>query len=270
MRVKSISVNNFRNLSPAKITPDGGLNLILGDNAQGKTNLLESVCLCCLGKSPRTDKEREMINYDADFARVNIEFTSRYGSADIAVVLSKKRKKAVAVNSVPILKIGELLGYLNAVYFSPDEIRVIRMSPADRRRFLDVDLCQADRNYYYSLVKYNKILNQRNNLIKKSRDIETLKEMLFVWDAQLARECARIVAKPQLEIYADDVKCTHGATVGQMDDEAILYMRQRGLSEQQARRLQMEGFVAAIAAHCAVEPLCEELYRRIVAKLERM
>ena len=169
MRVKSISVNNFRNLSPAKITPDGGLNLILGDNAQGKTNLLESVCLCCLGKSPRTDKEREMINYDADFARVNIEFTSRYGSADIAVVLSKKRKKAVAVNSVPILKIGELLGYLNAVYFSPDEIRVIRMSPADRRRFLDVDLCQADRNYYYSLVKYNKILNQRNNLIKKKQ-----------------------------------------------------------------------------------------------------
>lgn len=81
---------------------------------------------------------------------------------------------------------------------------------------------------------------------------------------------ARIVAKPQLEIYADDVKCTHGATVGQMDDEAILYMRQRGLSEQQARRLQMEGFVAAIAAHCAVRPLCEELYRRIVAKLERM
>ena len=86
----------------------------------------------------------------------------------------------------------------------------------------------------------------------------------------MALVSSAIVAKPQLEIYADDVKCTHGATVGQMDDEAILYMRQRGLSEQQARRLQMEGFVAAIAAHCAVEPLCEELYRRIVAKLERM
>ena len=86
----------------------------------------------------------------------------------------------------------------------------------------------------------------------------------------LLSETARITTQPQLEIYADDVKCTHGATVGQMDDEAILYMRQRGLSEQQARRLQMEGFVAAIAAHCAVEPLCEELYRRIVTKLERM
>lgn len=195
MRLKSISVTNFRNLSPAKIIPSGGLNLILGDNAQGKTNLLESVCLCCLGKSPRTDKDREMINYDADFARVFTEFESRYGSADIAVVLSKKRKKAVAVNSVPILKIGELLGYLNAVYFSPDEIRVIRMSPADRRRFLDVDLCQADKSYYYALVKYNKILNQRNNLIKKSRDVNSLKEMLFVWDAQLAKECARIVSK---------------------------------------------------------------------------
>lgn len=81
---------------------------------------------------------------------------------------------------------------------------------------------------------------------------------------------ARIVAKPQLEIYADDVKCTHGATVGQMDDEAILYMRQRGLGEAQARRLQMEGFVGAIAAHCAVKPVCEALYRQIVAKLERM
>lgn len=81
---------------------------------------------------------------------------------------------------------------------------------------------------------------------------------------------ARIVTKPQLEIYADDVKCTHGATVGQMDDEAVLYMRQRGLSEQQARRLQMEGFVGAIAAHCAVEPVCEALHRQIVAKLERM
>ncbi|MFR7766153.1 MAG: DNA replication/repair protein RecF [Lachnospiraceae bacterium] len=243
MRVKSISVNNFRNLSPAKITPDGGLNLILGDNAQGKTNLLESVCLCCLGKSPRTDKEREMINYDADFARVNIEFTSRYGSADIAVVLSKKRKKAVAVNSVPILKIGELLGYLNAVYFSPDEIRVIRMSPADRRRFLDVDLCQADRNYYYSLVKYNKILNQRNNLIKKSRDIETLKEMLFVWDAQLARECARIVAKrarfcDRLKALAADAhkRLTDGkesleiSYVTQIEGENVEERKKRGAS----------------------------------------
>ena len=86
----------------------------------------------------------------------------------------------------------------------------------------------------------------------------------------LLSETARITTQPQLEIYADDVKCSHGATVGQMDSEAILYMRQRGLSEQQARRLQMEGFVAAIAAHCAVEPLCEELYRRIVTKLERM
>lgn len=81
---------------------------------------------------------------------------------------------------------------------------------------------------------------------------------------------ARIVTKPQLEIYADDVKCSHGATVGQMDDEAILYMRQRGLSEVQARRLQLEGFVGAIAAQCGVEPVCDKLYELIVGKLERM
>lgn len=83
-------------------------------------------------------------------------------------------------------------------------------------------------------------------------------------------ETARITARPQLEIYADDVKCTHGATVGQMDDEAVFYMRQRGLDEAQARRLQMEGFVGAIAAGCAVEPVCEALYGLIVRKLERM
>ena len=195
MKIKSVSVLNFRNLTEQTVRLGDGLNVFIGQNAQGKTNLLESLYLCCLGKSPRTDKNAEMINYNKDFARVSVNFFSRYGDADISVVLFGNKKKSISVNSVPVLKTGELLGYLNAVYFGPDELKVVKSSPDNRRRFLDVDLSQADKNYFYSLVNYNKILAQRNALLKTSKDVDSLSEMLFVWDTQLARDSAKIVAR---------------------------------------------------------------------------
>jgi DNA replication and repair protein RecF len=197
MRVVSLSVKNFRNLYEQNISFEKGLNVITGQNAQGKTNLMESIYLCSLGKSPRTEKHKDMINYQKDFARVCTKFMSRFGEAEISVVLFGNKKKSVSVNSVPILKTGEMLGYFNTVYFSPDEIRLIKSSPDFRRRFMDIDLSQTDKNYFYSLVAYNKILSQRNSLLKSSNNINTLKDMLFVWDTQLALECARIVSKRQ-------------------------------------------------------------------------
>lgn len=195
MKIKSVSVLNFRNLTEQTVRLGDGLNVFVGQNAQGKTNLLESLYLCCLGKSPRTDKNAEMINYAKDFARVSVNFSSRYGDADISVVVFGNKKKSISVNSVPVLKTGELLGYLNAVYFGPDELRVVKSSPDNRRRFMDVDLSQADKNYFYSLVNYNKILAQRNALLKSSKDDHSLEEMLFVWDTQLARDSAKIVTR---------------------------------------------------------------------------
>ena len=195
MQVKSVTVRNFRNLGAQKISLCGGLNVFTGLNAQGKTNFLESIVLCSIGKSPRTDRDKDMINRDGDWASVKTETAVRSGVCSVEIKLSRGEKKRVAVNGMPIARIGELMGRLNVIYFSPQEIRVIREGPDSRRRFMDIDLCQTDKNYFYTLARYNKILSQRNNLIKTQAKNADIKEMLSVWDAQLAEEGARLYLK---------------------------------------------------------------------------
>ncbi|MDD4832962.1 MAG: DNA replication/repair protein RecF, partial [Clostridia bacterium] len=194
VKIKSVSVKNFRNLAEQKTMLADGLNVFVGNNAQGKTNLLESVYLCCLGKSPRTDKDKDMICWGEDNAKANVDFVSKYGERNISIELTRD-KKSVFLNDTSLNKIGDLLGNLNCVFFSPDEIRVITQSPAERRRFLDIDLCQTDKTYFRSLVRFNRILTQRNNLIKNSATIKELSETLAGWDDQLAKEGARITIK---------------------------------------------------------------------------
>lgn len=195
MFIKSLAVKNFRNLKPQKVVLKNGLNVFCGKNAQGKTNFLEGVLLCALGKSPRADKDKDLINWQCDWAVVKTEFQDRSGDGKIEIKLTKGEKKRVAVNTLPVLRIGELLGNINVIYFSPDEIAVIKQGPDARRRFIDVDLCQTDKNYFYSLGKYNKILAQRNNLLKTQKNNADVSEMLSIWDRQLASEGARIYMK---------------------------------------------------------------------------
>ncbi|MCM1395832.1 MAG: DNA replication/repair protein RecF [Corallococcus sp.] len=195
MKVTEISVNNYRNLARQKVLPKSGLNIFAGDNAQGKTNLVESVYLCCIGKSPRTDKDKDLICWGKDSAYVKIKYLCKYGEGDISVTLRAAAKKQIAVNSVPITKMGELMGYFNCIYFSPNEIKIISQSPAERRKFLDVDLCQTDKNYFYSLSRFNKALAQRNNLLKTVQTAEKAAETLFAWDKQIAEEGAKVIAK---------------------------------------------------------------------------
>ena len=207
MKVNEITVCNLRNLSKQTVKPSEKLNIFCGDNAQGKTNLVESVYLCAIGKSPRTDKDKDMICWGKDFAYVKVKYSCRYGDGEIYVALRASAKKQIAVNSVPITKMGELMGYLNCIYFSPNEIKIITMSPVERRRFLDIDLCQTDKNYYYSLSRFNKALAQRNNLLKQSNSLDEAKDFIFAWDAQLAEEGAKIIYKRKefcnkLKVYA--------------------------------------------------------------------
>ncbi len=195
MKVTELSVGGYRNLCGQKVLPESGLNIFLGDNAQGKTNLVESVYLCCIGKSPRTDRDKDLIRWGEKTARVTTKYVCRYGEGEISVALYSDKKKQITVNSVPVARTGELMGYLNCIYFSPDEIKIISRSPAERRRFLDIDLCQTDKNYFYSLSRFNKALNQRNNLLKQARSAEELKETIFIWDKQIAEEGARVIYK---------------------------------------------------------------------------
>ncbi len=189
-------MRNYRNLVNQTVKLSDGLNIICGDNAQGKTNLIESVYLCCIGKSARTDKDKELIQWGQSVAHVKVRYSCRYGEGDISVgIASDRRKKALAVNSVALAKTGDLLGYLNCVYFSPAEIKIVSQSPAERRKFMDVDLCQTDKNYFYSLQRFNKALLQRNNLLKQVSDTQRIKDVIFVWDRQLAEEGARLIVK---------------------------------------------------------------------------
>ena len=249
MRLKTLSVKNFRNLDEQTLRLSDGLNVFEGKNAQGKTNLLESIYLCCLGKSPRTDKHKEMIAYGKDYAKVSVDFCSRYGDADISVWLFNNKKKSIAVNGVPILKTGEMLGYLNAVYFDPDELRLIKSSPDNRRRFMDVDLSQTDKNYFYSLVNYNKVLSQRNSLIKNAKDADSLKDMLFVWDTQLAAQCARIVFKRQafLERLKEVAMETHYRLSGGQERLELTYLTKiEGDTVAQKQRCAFEAFTSSL------------------------
>lgn len=209
MKVTEISVNNYRNLTRQKVILNGGLNIFSGDNAQGKTNLVESVYFCCIGKSPRTEKDKDLICWNKENAYVKIKYLCKFGEGEIAITLRKNTKKQISVNSVPITKMGELMGYFNCIYFSPNEIKIISQSPAERRRFLDVDLCQTDKNYYYSLSRFNKALAQRNNLLKQAKSVEEAKETVFAWDSQIAEEGAKIIVKrkafcEKLKVYAKD------------------------------------------------------------------
>ena len=236
MKVTEISVSNWRNLSRQKVQPGSQLNIFCGDNAQGKTNLVESVYLCCIGKSPRTDRDKELICWGKDRAYVRVKYNCRYGDGEIAVTLNSGAKKQISVNSVPISKMGELMGYLNCIYFSPDEIRIISESPAERRRFLDVDLCQTDKNYFYSLSRFNKTLAQRNNLLKQAKSPNEVKETVFVWDDQIADEGARIIIKrrafcEKLKMFAKE---THAALTENSEQLELSYVSQikgEGFSE---------------------------------------
>ncbi len=210
MKVSSLRVENFRNLLPQTLELGGGLNVFVGNNAQGKTNMLESIYLCCLGKSVRTDRDKELINWNAQSCFVSLECQGKSGERQISLAISKEKKTA-SVNGMPFLRIGELLGYFNCIYFSPDEIDVVTMSPERRRRFLDIDLCQLNKRYYSALVRFNKTLTQRNNLLKKAASVDALEQTLPIWDEALSKEGAVLtkIRKDFCAALALNVEETH-------------------------------------------------------------
>lgn len=217
MKVTQIVTGSFRNLKRQTVKPGPELNIFSGANAQGKTNLLESVFLCCIGKSPRTDKIKELIAWESDKALVRVDYENRLGKGQIEIVLSADGKKQIAVNGNVLRRTGDLMGKLNCIYFSPDEIRIISQSPAERRHFLDVDLCQTDKNYYYSLSRFGKALEQRNAVLKQAVSVDEARENTTEWNEQIAEEGARLIVKrkefcAKLKVWAK--KCHEKLTDG--------------------------------------------------------
>ena len=187
MIVKSLKLNQFRNYESLQLSFDKGTNLFYGNNAQGKTNILEAVYLCGTTKSHKGSKDREMIRFGEEEAHIRMAISRSQSAYEIDMHLKKNRTKGVAVNGVPIKKASELFGIVNVIFFSPEDLNIIKNGPAERRRFLDLELCQLNKVYVYDLVQYNRVVVQRNRLLKEMDSDPSLKETLNIWDSQLVR-----------------------------------------------------------------------------------
>ena len=185
MYIESIRLNNFRNYESLEMNFDQGTNILYGDNAQGKTNILEAVYLAGTSKSHKGSKDREMIRFENEESHIRMMVKKGDLSYKIDMHLRKNKAKGVAINGLPIRKARELLGVVNLVFFSPEDLNIIKDGPAGRRRFLDMELSQIDKGYLQQLIAYNKILNERNNLLKQINLYPALIETLDGWDEQL-------------------------------------------------------------------------------------
>lgn len=188
MILEKLTLKDFRSYKEREITFSDKVNIIVGKNAQGKTNILEAIFFLCLGKSFRTPREKEVINWTAgeNSGYIKGEFQKKYREIEIEMFFNKDRKKAVKIDGIGIKKIGELLGSVNVVFFSPDELRLVKESPDERRRFMNVILSQTNKRYFYQVARYEKVLANRNKLLKTSKDMTALKETIDIWNRALS------------------------------------------------------------------------------------
>ena len=184
MYIKNIRLNNFRNYTNQQINLQEGINLFVGDNAQGKTNILEAIFLCAIGKSFRAKKEKELIKIGEDKSNIEIEFEKSDRQGKIKIEFDDK--KNVFVNDIKQNKLSDILGNINIVMFSPDDIEILKSGPAKRRRFLNILISQLKPKYVYCLNMYLKTLEQRNNYLRQINLENKPKEMLEIWDEKLA------------------------------------------------------------------------------------
>jgi DNA replication and repair protein RecF len=200
MYVKNISLLDYRNYESLNIQLIKNVNVFVGDNAQGKTNILESIYYSAFGKSHRTSKDKELINWKKENAYISLLIGKNRLDKKIDINILRDGKKAIKVNNIKVGKIGELFGTFNVVMFSPEDLKVIKESPTIRRRMLDMELSQVSPKYYFNLVQYNKILNERN-IVLKSKIFN--QDILDVYDIQLIEYADYIVSK-RLE-YIDKI-----------------------------------------------------------------
>lgn len=195
MMIKSIELKNYRNYDHLKIDFTKGTNILFGDNAQGKTNVLESAYVSGTTKSHKGSKDKDMIQFGKEESHIRTFVVKNDKEFQIDIHLKKNRSKGIAVNRIPIKKAGALFGILNIVFFSPEDLNIIKNGPSQRRRFLDLELCQLDKIYLSDLANYNKILNQRNKLLKDLIFRRELIDTLSVWDMQLVDYGQRIIRR---------------------------------------------------------------------------
>ena len=202
MWIKKIKINNFRNYKKEEIELEKNINLFFGENAQGKTNIIESIFLGSMGKSFRAKKDREMINLENEKAEIEIEYEKSDRDGKIKIELF--HKKNIFLNGIKIKKLSELLGNINIIIFTPDDIHILKGGPQNRRKFLDIMISQLKPNYMYHLNLYLKTIEQRNQYLKQIREEGKDENLLNIWDEKLIEE-AEIIYQYRKE-YMNKIK----------------------------------------------------------------
>ena len=216
MYVKRLMLKNFRCYEELDVELSPHINIILGKNAQGKTNLLEAVYYCATGRSHRTSYDKECIRYDQSEAMIKIWY-EKYKEEQLEIHIRKNGRKSIAVNGYPARRINELFGCFQVVLFSPEDLSLIKSGPAKRRKFMDMEICQVDPVYLYQLQQYSKVLRQRNQLLKEIAKKAATKDTIFAWDEQLVSYGVKIMERrrqftEQLRQYTSRIhrQITHG------------------------------------------------------------
>ena len=197
LKVNSLKLKNFRNYDLLNVEFDGSTNIFYGNNAQGKTNILEAVYLSGTTKSHRGSKDRDMIRFGEDESHIETVVEKNGISYQIDMHLKKNSPKGIAINKMPIRKASELFGIVNLVFFSPEDLNIIKNGPAERRRFIDLELSQLDKVYLNNLSNYNRIVNQRNRLLKELSfgGKKELSDTLEIWEMQMVQYGERLIAR---------------------------------------------------------------------------
>ena len=211
MIIKSLKLKNYRNYDLLDLTFDPKTNILYGDNAQGKTNILEALYLSGTTKSHRGTKDRDMIQFGYDESHLETVVEKKGIIFQIDMHLKKNSPKGIAIDKVPIRRASELFGIVHFVFFSPEDLNIIKEGPAGRRRFIDLELSQLDKIYLNNLSNYNRIINQRNSLLKDiyGSNQQHLLETLDIWDLQLAQYGRQVI-----EYRTDFVKQLNEMIVG--------------------------------------------------------
>ncbi len=226
MVIKSLSLIDYRNYETLDIEFESGTNILYGDNAQGKTNILEAIYLSATTKSHKGSKDSDIIRFDREEAHIRSILEKEEVETRIDMHLRKNKTKGIAIDGVKIKKAAELLGLMNVVFFSPEDLGIIKNSPAERRRFIDMELCQLDSFYLYNLNHYNKIINQRNHLLKDMYYNPELKDTLKIWDSQLVSYGTKIINR-RIEFINDlneIINSIHRSISGGKEDIHIEYI----------------------------------------------
>lgn len=248
MIIKSLELKDFRNYQNLKIDFSNETNILYGDNAQGKTNILEALYLSSTTRSHKGSRDREMIRFGAEEAHIRTVLCKNGRDYQIDMHLKKNNARGIAIDRIPIRKASDAFGMMNTVFFSPEDLAIIKMGPSERRRFLDMELSQLDRIYLSDLSDYHKVLQQRNKLLKELDDHPEWEETLQVWNSQLIASGKRVIRQRRVflrtldeitsEIHADLTGKKETLTLEYEPDVTEDYFEEKLLLQEERDRYQ--------------------------------